>query len=393
MTEPGLNKQLGPFASGRSCKDRAVSISVPSELLPSDGRFGSGPSKVRVEALLELAATGDQLLGTSHRAEPVKNLVGKIRESLATFFSLPAGYEVVLGLGGSHAFFDAAAFGLIRERSQHLVHGEFTAKFGRVATAAPFLKNPELLLSEPHTHPVPHATPGVDVYAWAHNETSTGVMVPVTRPADIDEDALVVVDATSGAGGLAVDLSECDVYYFAPQKAFASDGGLWIAIMSPAAITRAEQIKASGRYIPGFFDLPTAIENSRKNQTYNTPAVATLFLLERQLSWLLDHGGLGWADERTKESSARLYEWADRTSYATPFVQNPQERSQVVGTIDLEGVDAAIVVQILRENGIVDVAGYRGLGRNQLRVAMFPAIEPDDISALTRCINYVVAQL
>lgn len=368
-------------------------VKIPDELLPSDGRFGSGPSKVRVEALSALASRGASLMGTSHRAAPVKGLVGSVREHFTEFFSLPDGYEVILGLGGSHAFFDAAAFGLIEKRSQHLVHGEFTAKFARAVSSAPFLETPEIVLSETDTHPHPHATVGVDVYAWAHNETSTGVMVPIKRPANIAEDALVVIDATSGAGGLPVDIAETDVYYFAPQKSFASDGGLWIAIMSPAALDRADSIKASGRYIPGFVDLPIAIDNSLKNQTYNTPAVATLFLLNEQLEWLLDNGGLDWAVERTADSAHRLYSWADRTSYTSAYVKNPAERSQVVGTIDLEGIDAGEVIAALRDNGIVDVAGYRGLGRNQLRVAMFPAIDPDDVSRLTRCINHVVGQL
>lgn len=368
-------------------------MQIPDDLLPGDGRFGSGPSKVRTEALAALAATGSSLLGTSHRAAPVKRLVGAIREGLDSLFSLPDGYEVVLGVGGSHAFFDAATFGLVERRAQHLVHGEFTAKFARAVAAAPFLEDPEVLESDFSTHPTPHATAGVDVYAWAHNETSTGVMVPVRRPEGIDDGALVLVDATSGAGGLPVDVAETDVYYFAPQKGFASDGGLWIALMSPAAIERARRIKDSGRHIPGFLDLPTAIDNSLKDQTYNTPAVATLFLMEQQVRWLNEHGGLDWAVSRTTASSQHLYSWAESSSYATPFVPDPADRSLVVGTIDLQGVDAADVVAALRENGIVDVAGYRGLGRNQLRIAMFPAIEPDDVAALTRCVDFVVDRL
>lgn len=368
-------------------------MQIPDDLLPGDGRFGSGPSKVRTEALAALAATGSSLLGTSHRAAPVKRLVGDIREGLTSLFSLPEGYEVVLGVGGSHAFFDAATFGLVERRAQHLVHGEFTAKFARAVAAAPFLDDPEVLESDFSTHPTPHATAGVDTYAWAHNETSTGVMVPVRRPEGIDDGALVLVDATSGAGGLPVDVAETDVYYFAPQKGFASDGGLWIALMSPAAIERARRVKDSGRHIPGFLDLPTAIDNSLKDQTYNTPAVATLFLMEQQVRWLNEQGGLDWAVSRTTESSQHLYSWAQASAYATPFVPDPADRSLVVGTIDLEGVDAADVVAALRENGIVDVAGYRGLGRNQLRIAMFPAIEPDDIAALTRCVDFVVERL
>lgn len=366
---------------------------IPAELLPADGRFGSGPSKVRPEALAALASSGADLMGTSHRAAPVRNLVGSLRSGLASLFSLPAGYEVVLGLGGSHAFFDAATFGLVERRSQHLVHGEFTAKFAKAVAAAPFLADPALIESAFDTHPMPQAADGIDVYAWAHNETSTGVMVPVHRPAGIDPDALVLVDATSGAGGLPVDVAQTDVYYFAPQKGFASDGGLWIAIMSPAAMDRARRIKASGRHIPGFLDLTTAIDNSLLNQTYNTPAVATLILMDQQVRWMNDHGGLDWAVSRTTDSSSRLYDWAQASEFATAFVPNPADRSLVVGTIDLLGVAAADVVSALRENGIVDVAGYRGLGRNQLRIGMFPAIDPADVTALTRCIDHVVEQL
>lgn len=368
-------------------------MKIPAELLPQDGRFGSGPSKVRVEALDALAATGSSLLGTSHRQAPIKNLVGSLREGLAELFTLPDGYEVVLGVGGSHAFFDAATFGLVQQRSQHLVHGEFTRKFATAVQKAPFLDEPEILQSDPSTHPLPHATPGVDVYAWAHNETSTGVMTPIARPDDIDPGALVLVDATSGAGGLPVDVSETDVYYFAPQKGFASDGGLWIALMSPAAIERADRIKAGGRHIPGFVDLPVAIDNSRKNQTYNTPALATLFLMDQQVQWINGQGGLDWAVTRTADSSSRLYTWAEASTFATPFVTAPAERSLVVGTIDLDGVDQAAVTDVLRDNGIVDVDSYRGLGRNQLRIAMFPAVEPDDITLLTQSIDYVVERL
>lgn len=368
-------------------------MKIPAELLPQDGRFGSGPSKVRVEALDALAATGSSLMGTSHRQAPVKNLVGSLREGLADLFTLPDGYQVVLGVGGSHAFFDAATFGLVEHRSQHLVHGEFTRKFATAVQQAPFLEDPEILETDPSTHPLPHASPGVDVYAWAHNETSTGVMTTVARVCDADAGALVLVDATSGAGGLPVDIAETDVYYFAPQKGFASDGGLWIALMSPEAIERAHRIKTEGRHIPGFLDLPVAIDNSTKNQTYNTPAISTLFLMEQQVRWLLDQGGLDWAVGRTADSSTRLYEWAEASSYASPFVTAPAERSQVVGTIDLEGVDQAEITGHLRDNGIVDVDSYRGLGRNQLRIAMFPTVEPDDITQLTKCIDHVVANL
>ena len=368
-------------------------MKIPAELLPADGRFGSGPSKVRVEALDALAATGTALMGTSHRQAPVKDLVGSVRTGISSLLSLPDDYEVVLGVGGATAFFDAATFGLIRTKSQHLVHGEFTAKFATSVKAAPFLEAPSLIESGFDTHPVPVAEAGVDAYVWAHNETSTGVMVPVERVAGADDGALVLVDGTSAAGGLPIDITQTDVYFFAPQKALASDGGIWIAVFSPAAIARAEEIKASGRYIPPFFDLVTAIDNSRKNQTYNTPGLASLFLIDDQLKWLLEQGGLDWSTKRTADSASRLYEWAEASPYAVPFVANPEERSHVVGTIDLVGVEADDVVAALRDNGIVDVGGYRGLGRNQLRIAMFPAIDPDDISKLTACLDWVVANL
>ena len=364
-------------------------IEIPADLLPRDGRFGSGPSKVRVEVLDALAATGTALVGTSHRQDPVKDVVGSIREGLTAFFGIPAGYEVVLGVGGSHAFFDAAVFGLVEAKAQCLVHGEFTRKFASAATAAPFLQAPTIIEADPSTRPAHVVEAGVDVYAAAHNETSTGVQVPVQRIGD----GLILTDATSGAGGLPVDLTETDVYYFAPQKAFASDGGLWIAIMSPAAIERAYKIKRDGRYIPGFLDLPAAIDNSRKNQTYNTPAVATLFLLDEQTKWLNDLGGLDAAVARTTDSSARLYEWAEKSSFATPFVPVPAERSLVVGTIDLDGVEQDELTKALRHYGIVDIDSYRGLGRNQLRVGMYPAVDPDDVSALTACIDHVAERL
>ncbi len=369
-------------------------MKIPPALLPHDGRFGSGPSKVRVEALDALAATGTGLLGTSHRKEPVRRLVGSLREGLADLFSLPDGYEVVLGNGGSHAFFDAAMFGLVERRSQHLVHGEFSRKFATAVARAPFLDAPEILETDPSTHPLPHASDGVDVYAWAHNETSTGVMVPVARVCDTQDDALVLVDATSAAGGLPVDVAETDVYYFAPQKGFASDGGLWIALMSPAAIERAERIKAGGRHIPASLDLPVAIDNSRKDQTYNTPALATVFLMEQQVRWMLDQGGLDWAVGRTADSSSRLYQWAEASPFASPFVTAPAERSLVVGTVDLEGgVEQGLVSQHLRDNGVVDVDSYRGLGRNQLRIGMFPAVDPDDVTRLTQSIDWIVERL
>ena len=369
-------------------------ITIHDHLKPADGRFGAGPSKVRVEALQALAATGTSLLGTSHRQAPVKNLVGRVREGISSLFSLPEGYEAVLGNGGATAFWDIATFGLIRERSQHLSFGEFSSKFATAAKKAPFLGDPSIITSEPGTRPVPQAEAGIDAYAWAHNETSTGVMAPVKRVEGADDDALVLIDATSAAGGLPVDIREVDVYYFAPQKNFSSDGGLWIAVMSPAALERVAEIAATDRWVPAFLDLPTAIDNSTKNQTYNTPSLATLFLLEQQLEWLNGQGGLDFAVRRTTDSSNRLYTWADKTPYTTPYVQNPDERSLVIGTIDFdESVDAAAVAKTLRANGIVDVEPYRKLGRNQLRVAMFPAIDPDDVEALTACIDHVVEQL
>jgi phosphoserine aminotransferase len=369
-------------------------ITIPHDMKPFDGRFGSGPSKVRPAALAALAASGDRYLGTSHRQAPVKSLVRRVRDGIAALFDLPDGYEVVLGNGGTTAFWDIAAHGLVRYRSQHLSFGEFSSKFAAVTAAAPWLAAPSVIEATPGTHPVPIAEDGVDAYAYTHNETSTGVAMPIRRVANADDDALVLVDATSAAGGLPVDPREFDVYYFAPQKCFASDGGLWIAAMSPAALQRVGEIAASGRYIPIFFDLPTAIDNSRKDQTYNTPSVATLFLLVDQLDWLNHQGGLAWATARTADSSSRLYTWADKVPYAAPFVADPDQRSAVVGTIDFDdNVDAAAVAAVLRANGIVDTESYRRLGRNQLRIAMFPAIEPGDIEALTACIDYVVERL
>ncbi|GGL07034.1 phosphoserine transaminase [Planomonospora parontospora] len=366
-------------------------IVIPSDLKPADGRFGCGPSKVRPEQISALAASGASVLGTSHRQKPVKSLVGRVRAGLSELFSLPEGYEVVLGNGGTTAFWDIAAFGLIRERSQHLHFGEFSSKFASVAAKAPWLGDPSVIKSEVGSHPEAVTEAGVDVYALTHNETSTGVAMPVKR---VGEDgSLVLVDATSGAGGLPVDISETDVYYFAPQKSFASDGGLWIALMSPAALARVEEIAGSGRYIPEFFSLPVAIDNSAKDQTYNTPSVATLFLLAEQIEWMNGNGGLAWTTARSADSASRLYTWAEKTSYTTPFAA-PEFRSNVVGTIDFsDGVDAAAVAKVLRANGIVDVEPYRKLGRNQLRVAMFPAIDPADVEALTHCIDHVVERL
>lgn len=369
-------------------------LTLPAELLPKDGRFGSGPSKVRPEQVDYLASLGTTVLGTSHRQAPVKNLVGAVREGIGELFSLPEGYEVVLGNGGSTAFWDIAAFGLVRERAQHLSFGEFSSKFASVTNNAPFLGDSTIIKADPGTLAAPQAEAGVDVYAWPHNETSTGVMAPVKRVAGADEGALVLVDATSGAGGLPVDVSESDVYYFGPQKCFASDGGLWLAIFSPAALARVDEIAAAGRWVPDFFSLPTAIDNSRKNQTYNTPAVGTLALLKAQLEWLNGQGGLDWAVKRTADSSGRLYDWAERTGYTTPYVADPAARSQVVATIDFsDDVDAAAVAKVLRANGVVDVEPYRKLGRNQLRVATFPAVEPDDVSALIACVEHVVERL
>ncbi|PJE97642.1 phosphoserine transaminase [Streptomyces carminius] len=369
-------------------------LQIPADIKPADGRFGSGPSKVRPEALSALAATGTSLMGTSHRQAPVKNLVGRVREGVRQLFGLPEGYEVILGNGGSTAFWDIATHGLIESKSQHLSFGEFSSKFAKAARLAPWLAEPTVVSADPGSHPQPEAEAGVDVYAFTHNETSTGVAMPINRVPGADEGALVLVDATSGAAGLPVDISQSDVYYFAPQKSFAADGGLWIGVFSPAALERAERIAAGDRHIPAFFDLPTAIDNSRKNQTYNTPALATLFLLADQLEWINGQGGLDWAVSRTADSSSRLYGWADKSSFATPFVADPAKRSQVVGTIDFaEGVDAAAIAKVLRANGVVDTEPYRKLGRNQLRVAMFPAVDPADVEALTACVDYVAERL
>lgn len=366
-----------------------MAIEIPRELLPIDGRFGCGPSKIRPEQLKSLVTEGAELLGTSHRQAPVKNLVGSVREHLATLFSLPEGYEVVLGNGGSTAFWDAAAFSLIEKRAQNLTFGEFGGKFASAA-AAPWLKSPDVRAAEPGSLSTPEVVEGVDVYAWPHNETSTGVAAPITR---VDAPgALTVIDATSAAGGIDFDVTQTDVYYFAPQKNLGSDGGLWFAAMSPAAIERIEKIAASGRYIPEFLSLKNAVDNSRLNQTLNTPAVTTLHLLDNQLQWILGNGGLGWAAARTAESSQALYEWAEASDVATPFVTDPAHRSPVVVTIDFdESVDAAALAAALRANGIVDTEPYRKLGRNQLRVATFVSIEPDDVRQLIRSIDYVLA--
>jgi len=369
-------------------------ISIPDDLKPADGRFGAGPSKIQPSHLDALAATGSSLMGTSHRQAPVRGLVKRVQEGLARFFDLPAGYEVVLGNGGATAFWDVATYGLVRDKSQHLSFGEFSAKFASAAAAAPWLDDPTVVTSEPGSRPEPSAEAGVDVYAWAHNETSTAVMAPVRRVPGADDDALVLVDATSGAGGLPVDLTEVDAYYFAPQKCFASDGGLYVALLSPAALERASAIKESGRHIPAFLDLVTAIDNSRLNQTYNTPSIATLFLMAEQLDWMNSNGSLTGMVERTTASSDALYGWAEKTAYTTPYVVDPDHRSLVIGTIDFdEAIDASAVAKVLRANGIVDTEPYRKLGRNQLRIAMYPAIDPADVESLTTCIDYVVDRL
>ena len=368
-------------------------IKIPDNIKPKDGRFGCGPSKIRPEALSALSQSGASILGTSHRQKPVKNVVHRVREGLSSLFALPEGYEVILGNGGSTAFWDIATFGLIEKRSQHLVFGEFSSKFASAAAEAPFLGDPTVIKSEPGTHPVAVAEAGIDTYALTHNETSTGVSMPIIRPAGT-EGALVLVDATSAAGGLSVDMNQCDTYYFAPQKSFASDGGLWIAIMSPAAIARAEKIKADKRWVPAFFDLGIAIENSRLDQTYNTPALATIILLAEQIEWMNSNGGLSFAAGRSAQSASKLYTWAEKTSYTTPFVTDPAMRSNVVGTINFDdSIDATKVAAALRANGIVDTEPYRKLGKNQLRIGMFPAVEPSDIDALTASIDYVVAAL
>jgi phosphoserine aminotransferase len=384
-----------------SSPEQTTNLLIPDGLKPSDGRFGCGPSKVRPQALARLAGEGAALMGTSHRQQPVKALVGEIRAGLRELFAAPDGYEVVLGNGGATAFWDAAAFGLIERRALHLAYGEFSSKFANVTTGAPFLEDPVVVSADPGDAPNPAALDAattdaeVDVVTWAHNETSTGVMVPVIRPsADRTGDALVLVDATSGAGGLPVRIDQTDAYYFAPQKSFAADGGLWIALLSPAAQERIAALDGGERWIPAFLSLQTALENSLKDQTYNTPAVATLFLLADEIRWMLDGGGLDWCVSRTTASSEHLYGWADRSGYATPFVTDPAKRSLVVGTIDFnDEVDAAVVAKTLRANGIVDTEPYRKLGRNQLRIGMFPAVEPGDVQALTACIDWVVEGL
>jgi phosphoserine aminotransferase len=368
-------------------------ITLPDELRPSDGRFGSGPSKVRPEAVARLAAAAEGFLGTSHRRDTVRDVVRAIREGLHTLYALPDGYEVLLGNGGTTTFWDAATFGLIERRSEHLTFGEFSAKFTAVTRAAPHLDDPLIVESEPGTHPEPVVDATVDAYALTHNETSTGVMAEIRRPDGMADGSIVIVDATSAAGALRFDTSAPDVYYFAPQKVFGSDGGLWLACCSPAGVERIQRLGATDRWQPLSLSLPVALENSRLDQTYNTPALTTLFFLADTIDWILGNGGLEWAASRCDRSAETLYGWAEASAFATPFVAKPSERSHVTGTIDFEGVDANDIAAALRANGIVDTESYRKLGRNQLRIAMFPAIEPDDIATLTRAIDHVVAAL
>ncbi len=372
--------------------ETAKKIVIPESIKPKDGRFGCGPSKVRPDALASLISEAQGIIGTSHRQKGVKDVVGRVRSGLKELFSLPEGYEVVLGNGGSTAFWDIATFGLIEKKSQHLSFGEFSSKFASAAKAAPFLDEPSVIKSEPGSHPLPVVEAGIDVYALTHNETSTGVAMPIRRPVGSDG-ALVLVDATSAAGGLEVSASQFDTYYFAPQKSFASDGGIWLALMSPAAIERAERIKASNRWTPAFLDLNIAIENSRLDQTYNTPAVLTLWLLAKQIEWMNSNGGLSFAASRSAQSAKQIYGWAEKNPLTTPFVADPAMRSNVVATINFDdSIDALEIAKTLRANGIVDTEPYRKLGKNQLRIGMFPAIDPSDIEALTACIDYVIQE-
>lgn len=383
---------LGPANTILLVPDGGAFPVIPERLLPGDGRFGCGPSKVPAEALRALAEAAPGLFGTSHRQAPVKQLVRRVREGLGELFHLPEGYEVALGNGGSSAFWDLATLCLIERRSQHLVFGEFSSKFARASADAPFLEQPELIRSDPGSHPEPQPSPGVDAFCLTHNETSTGVAMELKRPGSAEQ--LVLVDATSGAGGLPVAVSEVDAYYFAPQKCFASEGGLWLALLSPQAVERAGRLEGSGRWVPSSLSLSTALENSRLDQTYNTPAIATLFLLVHQVEWMLEEGGLEWAVGRSRLSSSIVYEWADQRSWAFPFVTDPTQRSPVVATIDLaEGISAKEVSAVLRRNGVVDTESYRKLGRNQLRLGLFPAVEPEDARQLTRCVDWVVEAL
>lgn len=379
-------------AASSARTDALRALSIPQHLLPADGRFGSGPSRIRAEQMETLQSVSRTVLGTSHRQAPVKQLVSRVRSGLAALFQLPEGYEVVLGNGGSTAFWDLAVFSLIESRSQHLVLGEFSQKFATESAGAPHLAEPEVLRSAPGSFPQAVASAEVDAYAWPHNETSTGVMVPVRRPAGATQDQLVLVDATSVAGAAAVDISQTDAYYFAPQKAFASDGGLWLSVLSPAAIERAQRLAQDGsRWIPSFLSLTSAIDNSRKEQTLNTPAVATLVLLAEQIEWILDQGGLAWADARTRTTSGMLQSWAASREEITPFVEDPAARSQVVTTLDVdESIDATAITSVLREHGVVDIEPYRKLGRNQLRIATFPAVGEEDVAALIAVLDHVL---
>ncbi len=397
-TSTTLTKAPATPAATPAATSGTPDIRIPAELLPNDGRFGSGPSKIRPAQVAGLMKAAGTYLGTSHRQPPVKSVVGRVRAGLSDLFSLPDGYEVILGNGGATCFWDAATFGLIESRSQHLVFGEFSSKFAAAAKAAPHLEDPRTIESPTGTHPLPAADGSVDLYALTHNETSTGVSMDIRRPKGAalpaDGGGLVAVDATSGAGGLRVDPSEFDAYYLAPQKAFASDGGLWLALVSPAAVERIERISSSGRWTPAFLDLKIALDNSRLDQTYNTPALATLYMMAEQVDWMLDGGGLEWTAGRCDRSAEILYTWAEQSDFARPFVENPADRSHVVGTIDLvDDVDASAVARILRANGVVDTEPYRKLGRNQLRIAMFPAVDPEDVAALCACVNYVVGAL
>ena len=370
-----------------------TALSIPADLLPADGRFGCGPSKIRPESLAALATDGAALLGTSHRQRPVKSLVRDVRTGLAELFALPDGYEVALGNGGSTTFWDVAVASLVERRSAHASFGEFSAKFAAAAAAAPFLEEPSVVTAPVGSATVPLAVPGADVYAWAHNETSTGAIAPVRRVEGVDEGALMVVDGTSAAGGVDLDVSQTDVYYFAPQKSFGSEGGLWFALLSPAAVERVGRVARSGRWIPESLSLATAIASSRLDQTLNTPAVATLFLMRDQLRWLLERGGLAGAAARTADSASRIYPWAERSAYATPFVADRAHRSPVVATVDFDGVDASRLAATLRENGVVDTEPYRKLGRNQLRIGMFPNVDPDDVSRLCACVDWLTERL
>ncbi|KWR74092.1 phosphoserine aminotransferase [Arthrobacter sp. W1] len=372
----------------------STDINIPENLLPADGRFGAGPSKVRAEQIQAIVDAGPELLGTSHRQAPVKNLVASVQDGLKEMFNAPEGYEVLLGVGGSTAFWDAAAFSLVRSKAQHLSFGEFGSKFAKATDKAPFLEPSSIIVGEPGTVPEPVVEADVDLYAWPHNETSTGAAAPIKRVPGANDDALVVIDATSAAGGLDVDLAETDVYYFAPQKNFASDGGLWLAFVSPAAIARIEEIAATDRWIPDFLNLATALDNSLKNQTYNTPSLTTLVGLDAQIKWINANGGLKWAAQRTAESAGKIRDWAEASDVASPYVANPAHRSNVISTIDFDdSVDASAIAKALRANGVVDVEPYRKLGRNQLRIATFVAIEPSDVEALLKCIDYVIEQL